>query len=328
MPKNCIIIGLGQIGMGYDLANPSAKVVYTHAKALAIHPAFNLVGGVDPSKMQRILFEEHYRRPAYFSIADALEQNTVSVVVVASPTANHCMAIKEVLAYSSPKAILCEKPLAFDLADAHEMIEICESAGVKLFVNYMRRADPGCIEIKARIESGQITGPIKVVVWYSKGFLHNGSHFFNILEFWLGSFIKAKIIDPGRLWNNQDPEPDVQVEFERGKAFFIASWEESFSHYTIELLSPSGRLRYEQGGEVVAWQSTHADPNFVGYVQLQTNPEIITNGMVRYQWHVAEQLANALEDKPTTLSTGRESLATIRSIHQIFNQRLSCLQKN
>ena len=152
-------------------------------------------------------------------------------------------------------------------------------------------------------------------------FLHNGSHFFNLLEFWLGPSVKAKILDAGRLWDNQDPEPDVQVEFELGKVVFIAAWEESFSHYTIELLSPSGRLRYEQGGESISWQSTHVDPNFSGYEILQSVSEMVANGMNSYQWYVAEQLANALADKPHSLSTGRQSLATLEAMHQIINQR-------
>ena len=321
MVDKCLVIGLGQIGMGYDLALDPAKIVYTHARAFSVHPLFELVGAVDPAKKQCDLFKQHYAQPAYPTIASALQAQTADVVVIASPTAQHSLTLKEVLAHSNPKLILCEKPLAYDLDEAREMVEACDSAGVKLFVNYLRRADPGAIEIKARIESGQIAAPIKGVAWYSKGFLHNGSHFFNLLEFWLGSFIKAKILDPGRLWDNQDPEPDVQVEFERGRVVFIAAWEEAFSHYTIELLSPSGRLRYEQGGESIAWQSTHADPNIAGYEILQNEPEMVINDMNHYQWNVVDQLADALANKPLTLSTGKQSLATLEAMHQIITQR-------
>ena len=321
MVDKCLVIGLGQIGMGYDLALDPAKIVYTHARAFSEHPSFKLVGAVDPEKKQRNLFKQHYGQPAYPTIASALKVQKASVAVIASPTAQHSLALKEVLALSSPKLILCEKPLAYDLVEARKMVEACQSAGVKLLVNYMRRADPGAIEIKERIESGQIATPIKGVVWYSKGFLHNGSHFFNLLEFWLGAFIKAKILDTGRLWENQDPEPDVQVEFEKGKVVFIAAWEEAFSHYTIELMSPSGRLRYEQGGKVIAWQSTQADASFSGYEILQNEPELVINGMNRYQLNVADELANALADKLHTLSTGKQSLATLEAMHQIINQR-------
>ena len=321
MTEKCMIIGLGQISMGYDLALNSAKAVYTHARAFSMHPEFKLVGAVDPVTTQRDIFVQHYGQPAYPDIASVLREKTASVVVIASPTAQHSMALKEVLSHSTPKVILCEKPLSYNLAEAREMVEVCDSAGVKLFVNYMRRADPGAIDIKKRIKTGQIAAPIKGVAWYSKGFLHNGSHFFNLLEFWIGSFVRAKILDAGRLWDNKDPEPDVQVEFERGKVLFIAAWEEAFSHNTIELLSPSGRLRYEQGGESITWQSTHADPNIAGYEILQNTPEMIANGMNRYQLHVADQLVNAIEDKPHTLCTGGQALATLEAMHQIINQR-------
>jgi predicted dehydrogenase len=321
MHEKCLIIGLGQIGMGYDLSLDPKKSIYTHARAFSEHSAFELVGVVDPAKTQRDLFKRHYTQPVYPDIASALQAQSASVIVIATPTAQHNLALKEVLANSSPKIILCEKPLAYDLLEAREMLEVCDNAGVKLFVNYMRRADPGAIEIKKRIESGQITSTIKGVVWYSKGFLHNGSHFFNLLEFWLGRFVKAKILDAGRLWGNQDPEPDVQVEFEGGKVVFIAAWEESFSHYTIELLSPSGRLRYEQGGELITWQSTSPDPNLAGYEILQKTPEVLANGMSHYQWHVANQIAHALANKPHTLSTGRQSLATLEAMHEIINLR-------
>ena len=320
MTVKCIIIGLGQIGMDYDLDHDPRKIVYTHARAFSNHPAFELVGAVDPSEKKRNVFKKQYGKIAYSTIENALKAEQVSVVVIASPTEKHSLILKQVLAFFTPKIIVCEKPLAYDLDEAGEMVRACKTAGVKLFVNYMRRADPGAIEIKERIESEKIATPIKGVVWYSKGFLHNGSHFFNLLEFWLGSFVRAKILATGRVLDNQDSEPDVEVEFERGKVVFISAWEEAFSHYTIELLSPSGRLRYDQGGEYITWQSTQKDPKISGYQVLKTNPEILVNGMDCYQWHVVDQLADAIANKPISLSTGSQALATLEAMQRIINQ--------
>lgn len=320
MPEKCLIVGLGKIGMGYDLELDPATVIYSHCRAFSLHPAFELIGAVDPSAAQRELFELHYGKPAYANIESALKVGAASIVIIASPTVKHSETLNMVL-HTKPKFILCEKPLAYDLVEARNMVEACENAGVKLFVNYMRRADAGAIEVKKRIEDGAISLPIKGVAWYSKGFLHNGSHFFNLLEFWLGSFVKVKVLDSGRLWDNHDPEPDVQVEFERGKVVFQAAWEEAFSHYTIELLSPSGRLRYERGGESIAWQSTYPDPNISGYEVLRPASEMINNGMNRYQWHVADQIADALADRSHNLCTGRQALETLEAMHQIINQR-------
>jgi len=308
--------------MGYDLGLDSADAIYSHARAFSVHPAFTLLGAVDPSPEQRALFEGHYHgHPAYTGTENALVAGSPDVVVIASPTDKHSAILNTVLSHSNPRAILCEKPLAYGVTEARNMVEACEAKGVSLFVNYMRRADPGAIEVRKRIENASISPPIKGVAWYSKGFLHNGSHFLNLLEYWLGAFVRATVIEPGRLWESHDPEPDVLVEFEHGKVSFLAAWEEYFSHYTIELLSPSGRLRYDQGGEHITWQATHCDPNFSGYQTLSTEPELIANGMDRYQWHVADQLANALAGKPQNLCTGRQALATLEAIHQIIRQR-------
>jgi predicted dehydrogenase len=295
--------------------------VYSHARAFSLHPAFELCGGVDPSPAQRAIFESHYSQSAYLDIQSALEVEKPSIVVIALPTMLHGEAINTVLSHSTPKVILCEKPLSYDLIEARRMVETCERAGVKLFVNYIRRADPGAIEVKELIASGKIAGPIKGVAWYSKGFLHNGSHFFNLLEFWLGAFVRAKILDAGRVLGERDSEPDVQVEFERGKVVFLAAREEAYSHYTIELVSQTGRLRYEKGGELIAWQSTQSDEKISSYNVLRDVPDIIPNDMNRYAWNVADHLAVAIAGKSHSLCTGRQALHTLDAMHQITAAR-------
>jgi predicted dehydrogenase len=323
MSKRCVIVGLGKIGMGYDItgAAPDTESVFSHAKAFSLHPGFWLQCAVDPSNRQREIFDQHFGLPAYPDVEHAASEGAADVVVIASPTQNHFSVVCEVLSRLAPKAILCEKPLAYSLTEAQSMVEACESSGVQLYVNYMRRSDPGVIEVKNRIESGSIATPLKGIAWYSKGFLHNGSHFFNLLEYWLGDFVSARILNSGRILECEDCEPDVQVEFKRGAVVFLAAWEEAYSHYTIELLSQSGRLRYEQGGELITWQSAYDDPNFPGYKILRTAPDLIANDMGRYQWNVVDQLANALENRPSYLCTGREALATLNAMHQILKLR-------
>ncbi len=322
MRNRCVIIGLGKIGMGYDInTEPEARTVYSHAKAFSLHPNFQLVCGVDPSSVNRDVFSAHFCRPAYPDVRHAACEDTADVVVIASPTKEHFRVIGDVISHLAPKVILCEKPLAYSLTEATRMVEECESKNVKLYVNYMRRSDPGVIAIRTRIESRNIATPLKGVAWYSKGFLHNGSHFFNLLEYWIGDFVAAKILSPGRALGSGDCEPDVQVEFERGSVVFLAACEEAFSHYTVELISQSGRLRYEQGGELVIWQSVDDDPNFPGYKTLRSTSDLVENNMGQYQLNVVDQLANALANRQSFLCTGREALATLNAMHQILKLR-------
>ena len=54
---SALIVGLGQIGMGYDLSLAPDQFVYSHARALSLNPEFKLVGGVDPDRAKRRDFQ-------------------------------------------------------------------------------------------------------------------------------------------------------------------------------------------------------------------------------------------------------------------------------
>lgn len=321
MAESCVIIGLGQIGMGYDFDLTCESAIYTHARAISLHPGFRLMGAVDVSPKQRARFMRRYEVPAFDQVEDALLKLQPDVVVIATSSESHADILAKVINTCRPKLVLCEKPLAYELDKAREMVEMCEKADIQLFVNYIRRTDPGVVEVKRRIDTGEITTPVKVNAWYSKGILNNGSHFLNLLELWLGDIENSTIINPGRLWNNYDPEPDVEVQFDRGTVVFRSAWEESFSHYSIELLSRSGRLRYDKGGEAIEWRRVYADPNFEGYSTLAEQTETIANGMGIYQWHVYQQIYQHVGGAATTLCTGRQALKTLEAIDMIIKQR-------
>ncbi len=318
MTFGVLIVGLGQIGMGYDLQPGPATRICTHARAFSRHPRFQLIGGVDPDRHQRQLFSQTYGCPAYGDVETVLSQHRPDVIIIAAPTRLHDRVLQQVLEHSTPKIVLCEKPLSHDLAQARHMVQSCSDQGVSLYVNYMRRSDPGVAEIKRRLEVGEMGSPVKGVVWYSNGFLHNGSHFFNLLEYWLGSMKSSAILNRGRLWGEADSEPDVQVAFERGDVVFLAAREEAFSYCSVELLSPDGRLRYEQGGATIRWQPAGPDPCLQGYTVLGNEPETIVSGMDRYQWQVAAELARVLDGTAAQLCSGTDALQTLENMKRIL----------
>jgi predicted dehydrogenase len=316
MALKALVIGLGQIGMGYDLQRDPDHVL-THTRAFHQHPGFQLAGGVDPDPERCRLFENLYDCAAYSDVEAALNETRPDVVAIAVPTQLHGDVLHTVLKHSMPKAILSEKPLSFDVVEARSMVGDCVARGCKLYVNYMRRSDPGAIEVRRRLDEGAIGSPVKGVAWYSKGLFHNGSHFLNLLQFWLGEVTGFRVVDPGRLWNGADPEPDIQVTFARGTIVFLAAREEDFSHYTVELIAPNGRLRYEQGGKRIVWQAVTASPVLAGYTFLSPTEELIQTGMERYQWHVADQLAASLDGRQAQVCSGNEALRTIEMLAEI-----------
>jgi predicted dehydrogenase len=321
MTKSAIIIGLGQIGMGYDYDQFDKTKIFTHAYAIEKHSKFKLVGAVETSIKQKNRFKKRYALPLYNDPALAVKELKPDVVVISTPTQTHRTILLKVVNAYKPKIILCEKPLSYDLSEAKNMVKLCKEAGIELFVNYMRRVDRGVLEIKKRIEIGEISTPIKANVWYSKGLLNNGSHFLDLLSFWLGKAKSTLIINKGRLWNNFDPEPDFKIDFNLGTAIFRSAWEESFSHYTIELLSHSGRLLYDYSGSHIEWQKKSEDPYFAGYSILNKRKEILENSMDIYQLRVYDSIYKYLIGETTTLCTGSESLENLKKIDLIIKQR-------
>lgn len=316
MSFKVLIVGLGQIGMGYDLEADSQARVATLARAFAEHGEFDLVGGVDSRAARRELFITHYARPVFSSVAAALKETKPTVVAIAVPTEAHYPVLLEVMQQTTGiKAILCEKPLSYDLAEATKMVELTAHAGVRLYTNYMRRCDRAVIEVKRRLQHGEVAGPIKGVCWYSKGLFNNGSHFLNLLQFWLGEVSGFEIIDRGRLWSGHDPEPDLKVCFESGEIYFHAAREENFSYHSVELVAANGRLRYESGS--LSWQKAVADPDNAGYVVLKPTGEAIESDAPRLQWFVADQMARDLAGEAASICTGAQGLSTIHILAQI-----------
>ncbi|MEY8200019.1 MAG: Gfo/Idh/MocA family oxidoreductase [Colwellia sp.] len=320
MDIGVLIIGLGQIGMGYDLCLESETHVYSHCRAFNLHSSFSLLGGVDPDEKNRAGFENEYQFPAYKNLKLALKELEPDLVIISAPTTYHLDLLQAVLKFSDPKAILCEKPLSYDLEDARLMVDLCKEREIQLFVNYMRRSDPAVIEINDKLNSGKIATPVRGVAWYSKGLMHNGSHLFNLLEYWLGTMVKFEIISPGRSLENGDKEPDVKVYFEKGEIVFLSLEEENYSHYTIELMAPNGMLRYEMAGHQATWQPVIQNPVFKLNKSITVEQKIIETNMNKFQYNVASQVEMAFKKEKYFLSSGEDALRTIESLSAILGK--------
>lgn len=145
--------------MMFDQHLSPNEYVFSHARAFHRHHDFRLVGAVDPDSSHREQFANTYQVPAYSCVEDLLAQVAPDIAVVASPTTTHGATIDRILAHCRPQAILCEKPLANDLATAQAIVATCRAHRVPLFVNFVRRADPGRVEFSSLIGEKVILKP-------------------------------------------------------------------------------------------------------------------------------------------------------------------------
>jgi predicted dehydrogenase len=86
----------------------------------------------------------------------------VDAVYIATPV--HLHAEQAIAAAEAGKHVLCEKPMAMNVAECDRMIEACRSNKVKLSVAYYRHFYPVVGRIKAIIKSGEIGKPVLVQI--------------------------------------------------------------------------------------------------------------------------------------------------------------------
>ena len=315
MTYKALVIGLGQIGMGYDMGSAPQSRVATLARAFSEHPLFTLVGGVDTDEANLELFRKYYHKLAYKTIESALEETAPDVVAIAVPTAYHYQVFCETLRWGSVKAILCEKPLAYDLNHAEDMVQLAQTAGIRLYTNYMRRCDKGVVEVRRRILSNNIIAPLKGSCWYTKGIFNNGSHYVNLLQYWLGQARHLELIGKTATCNVVDPDVDLRIEFDLGEVYFHACNTVGYAHHSLELFASNGRLLYEGGA--LTWQAAEPDVHNAGYTTLSSSVEQLPTDASRLQWYVADQIARDLAGEVVTICTGIEGLSTIKILNQI-----------
>ena len=305
---NVIIIGLGNIGMKYDLNDDSGQKFLTHANAFANNDEFTIVGGVDLKEESRKIFNKKYKSKSFNDIKKAMIHCNPDIVVISSPTNLHFKNIKEVFKYGNPEIIMCEKPLSYDYKESLNIVEICEKNNTKLYVNYLRRAEPGILKIKSMINSKKFTSPFKGLCWYSKGIFNSSSHMIDLLQFFFGEIKDLNILSKDLI--NNDLEIDFQIKFNQGEIIFLSNQNKSLDLNGLEIVMQNGILKLVNGGSNIFWQSLKDDKRFEGYKIIEYPGEIIKNDFEKIQLHVVEQLSYAIKNNKTELCSGRQALKT------------------
>jgi len=313
------VVGLGQIGQGYDYDLDARRYVLTHATAFAHHPGFELAAGVDPDGEKRIRFEQKFRKPAYLDMRSMLQRHPVEVIAIGAPTTAHFAVFDEAIK-ARPRAVICEKPIAMHTAEAERMVEAADQHGCSLMVNYMRRFEPGVLRLKSLIQQHELGEIYKGVVWYSKGLLNNGSHYVDLLRFVLGECRDIAVIAKGRQWDGRDPEPDLRLRFGHADIDFLALREECFSVADMELVGTKGRIYYHDSGADIRVRHALPDPVYPGYMILNAQSQAIENDFSRYQWHTCEHLYRHLTQAEPLNSDGRTATETLRVIEEVFSR--------
>ncbi|HVD76360.1 MAG TPA: Gfo/Idh/MocA family oxidoreductase, partial [Vicinamibacteria bacterium] len=106
--------------------------------------------------------ERHGARRWYADWREVLSDREIDAVYVATPVRLH--AEQAVAAAEAGKHVLCEKPMALDVAGCERMTSAARHHGVKLGVAYYRHHYPAVVRLREMIASGEIGRPVLVQV--------------------------------------------------------------------------------------------------------------------------------------------------------------------
>jgi predicted dehydrogenase len=92
------------------------------------------------------------------AFADICTHAEVDAVAICTPSGDH--AAKAVTAARAGKHLIVEKPMAVSLADADEMVAVCETERRLLGVAFQRRTQPLFRRLKVLLERGALGNPL------------------------------------------------------------------------------------------------------------------------------------------------------------------------
>ena len=139
-------INVGVIGVG--------AMGYNHARVYYRLEEANLVAVSDVSERTLNKVCEKYDAKGYSDYEDLLKDPEIEVVSVCVPTTHHHDVVMKAIEYG--KHVLVEKPIAFSLEEAEEMIGAAKEKGVILGTGHVERFNPAVQKAKELIENDVI----------------------------------------------------------------------------------------------------------------------------------------------------------------------------
>jgi len=265
--KTAAVVGLGQIGMGYDLNSDPAQTVGTHCRAISLNDSMRLIAGVDQDNTRRQEFIASYCNTVVDSVGELYRQLDPDFVAVATPTSTHLRVFEEIASRARPNLVLMEKPLAASYAEAQEILRIAESSQIPVLVNFLRRADESFHLIRALYANSVLEPPHRGVCWYTGGALNSASHFIDLLQGWFG---QLEVLNITRTFpiNSFDFAGDFSLGNGQVEIDFLHLNPQNARHYSLHIYSQNGRLDYDLGGRRITMSNSGTDEHYSEQVAL------------------------------------------------------------
>lgn len=304
------VVGCGLIGSRFA-DDPLVKGIHSHAGAYAASPLTTLAAVCDSDPDTARTCGERWAVEHYRDCATMLAEQQPDLVSVCTPDATHYDILRVVLAAPSVRGILAEKPLALSVEQAEEVARLAEERGVVLAVNYVRRYAASHRNLRAFLASGGIGDIQTVAGYYTKGTLHNASHWFDLARFLVGEIARVwgrDVLHEG----GDDPTLDAFMEFDSGAGFHLLGCRsDAYAISELDLVGTLGRVQLLDSGHVFATYAVADSARYSGYRAL-VPVDGLAGGLEDVLLKAVEDLARAVDEHRQPLCTAADGIAAMK----------------
>ena len=166
----------------------------------------------------------------YDTWQELLDDERVEILDIAYPPDQQLGIIREAVKRPHIKGILAQKPVAFTLDEAVEMVRLCDEAGVKLGVNHNMRYDQSMRALRSLLDAGALGEPIVAEIVMNarphwQGFLQGYGRIalLNMSIHHLDAF-RFQFGDPERIFVSVRDDPSQDFPHKDGSAFYILEY--------------------------------------------------------------------------------------------------------
>ena len=232
--------GIGCIGAGFIMAD--CHLVAYRANGFNVQAIMSRGG-----ESARVAAERHGIPTVHENLDELLANEAVEVIDVAVPPHHQLAVIRQICAAPrKPRAILAQKPLAGDLADAVAAVKACEAAGILLAVNQNMRYDHSIRACKTLLDAGRLGEPVLATIdmraiphwmpWQAE----QGWCSLRIMSIHHLDTFRYLFGDPNRIYCSTRPDPRTSFPHTDGICLYI--------------------LEYDAGPRCSAWDDVWSGP--------------------------------------------------------------------
>lgn len=219
--------GMGCVGAGFIMRD-CHLVAYRNAGFRVVAIATRPQGRARAEEVARL----HGIPRVYSTVEELLEDPEVEIVDVAVPPHAQLDVMRRITAARRrPKGVLAQKPLGQNYAEALEIVERCEQAGIVLAVNQNMRYDHSVRALRSLLGRGELGEPVLATIdmraiphwmpWHQDyGWLTlrvMSIHHLDCFRFWFG--------DPARIFASVRTDPRTRFAHTDGICLYILEYD-------------------------------------------------------------------------------------------------------